>query len=60
LAAVSWQWAHTPLQRVANMKYLGVHFHESGSWHHHVAEKVRKGQAHFISERRSGLARASM
>ena len=41
--AERWFWGTTPLQRVSSIKYLGLHFHESGCWDEHVAQVAAKG-----------------
>jgi len=38
-----WHWGDTQLNRVQTMKYLGLHFHESGSWAAHIDMAATKG-----------------
>ena len=38
-----WFWGDVPLKRVSSVKYLGLHFHESGSWGEHIQQVAAKG-----------------
>ena len=43
-----WHWGEVELSRVQTMKYLGLHFHESGSWATQVDMAAAKGHQAFM------------